>query len=59
MKLVSGCGGDEVEMSFSSIVQKLQSRLFSLRPLESSYDATIYNAVLRGEPYGALPWFRS
>ena len=54
-----GCGNDEVEMSFASTVLKLRSRLFSLKPLESSYDVTVYNALLRGEPYGTLPWFRS
>ena len=51
-----GCGSDEVDMSFVSTVRILRSRLFTSTPLESSRDLTVYNAVLRGKPYGAIPW---
>lgn len=54
-----GCDSDEVDMSFVLTVQKLRSRLFTLKALESSYDLTVYNALLRGEQYGAIPWFRN
>ena len=54
-----GCGSDEVGISFVSTVQKLRSRLLTLKQLESSHDLTVYNALLHGEPYGAIPWFRN
>ena len=54
-----GCGSDEVDMSFVLTVQKLHSRLLTLKQHESPYDLTVYNAFLRGEPYGILPWFHN
>ena len=54
-----GCGGDEEDMSFASTVNMLRSRLFTLKPLASSYDSKVYTAFIRGEPYGAIPWFKN
>ena len=54
-----GCGSDAVDMSFVSTVQNLRSRLLTLKPLVSSYGLTVYNALLRREPHGVLPWFHN
>ena len=56
---VFGCGGEEVDLSFASIIQKVRSRLYALKPLASSRDLTIYHSFLDSEPYGVLCWLRS
>jgi len=55
---VFGCGGEEVDLSFASIIQKVRSRLYALKPLASSKDLTIYHSFLDSEPYGVLCWLR-
>ena len=56
---VFGCGGEEVDLSFASIISKVRARLYALRPLSSASDRTVYLSFLESEPYGILCWFHS
>ena len=55
---VFGCGGEEVDLSFASIVQKVRARLYALKPLASSKDLTIYHSFLDTITMGKMGFLR-
>jgi hypothetical protein len=56
---VFGCGGEEVDLSFASIISKVRVRLYALRPLASATDRSVYRSFLESEPYGVPCWLHS
>lgn len=56
---VFGCGGEEADLSFASIIGNVRARLYALRPLASATDRSVYRSFLESEPYGVLCWLHS
>ena len=56
---VFGCGGEEVDLSFASIISKVRARLYASRPLASATDRSVYRSSLESELYEVLCWLHS